>query len=141
MICTFFGHKNTPNDVKDDLKDAIVELIETQHVKKFYVGNNGNFDFLVQNVFIELQQERKDIEFYIVLSFLGERALTNHQSITIFPEELECIPPKFAISKRNDWMLKHSSFAIFYVEYSFSNSFRWMQKAEKRGIIIQNLAK
>ena len=47
MVCTFFGHKDTPDYIAEDLKRAITDLIENKGIDKFYVGNNGNFDRLV----------------------------------------------------------------------------------------------
>lgn len=46
MICTFFGHSDTPETVKPTLKTAIIELIEKEHVTGFYVGK---LNFLFHN--------------------------------------------------------------------------------------------
>lgn len=141
MRGTFFGHKNTSDSMKEDLKKAITAFIENEGVMKFYVGNNGNFDFLVQRTLAEIQKEGKDIEFYIVLSFVNESPLIPLQSVTIFPEGLEFVPPKYAISKRNEWMIQNSDFALVYVENAISNSKRWMKRAEAKGLKVKNLAK
>ena len=136
MNCAFFGHRNAPSEIKILLKEAILHLIQTEGVRNFFVGNNGNFDFYVQCVLKELKDEGLDICFDIVLSRLGEIALSENQSETIFPEELESVLPKFAISKRNDWLIKNSSFVITYMTHTFSNSYRWIQKASRKGIKI-----
>ena len=47
MVCTFFGHRDTPRIAELILKEKIIYLIENKNVDKFYVGNNGNFDFMV----------------------------------------------------------------------------------------------
>lgn len=140
MNCAFFGHRNAPSEIKILLKEAILHLIQTEGVHNFFVGNNGNFDFYVQCVLKELKDEGLDICFDIVLSHLGEIALSENQSETIFPEGLETVLPRFAISKRNDWLIKNSSFLIAYVTYTFSSSYQWMQKAAKKGLKIINLA-
>lgn len=140
MFCTFFGHQNATDEVKALLKETIVNLIQKEGVRKFLVGNNGNFDFYVQCVLSELKNERYDICFDIVLSHLGEKALSQNQSETVFPEGLEKALPRFSISKRNEWLIKNSSFLIVYVVHTFSNSYKWMQKASKRGLKIINLA-
>jgi len=140
MNCTFFGHRDATEEIKKRLKETILHLIQKENVKNFVVGNNGNFDFYAQCVLKELQNEGVDLCFDIVLSRLGEIALSGNQNETIFPEGLEDTLPKFAISKRNEWLIKNSSFLIAYVTHTFSNSYTWMQKASKRGLKIINLA-
>ena len=34
MICTFFGHKDTPSDIEKPLHDAIIDLIKQDKRKK-----------------------------------------------------------------------------------------------------------
>lgn len=134
MICTFFGHKDSPNDLKSDLERAVLYMIDSYNVTKFYVGNNGNFDFLVQQVLKKVITVRTQTEYYVVLSSLSEKAIGGAQSNTIFPEGLDYSPPRFAICKRNEWMIKNSDFAIVYVRHKFSNSYKWAAKCLKRGI-------
>ena len=44
MICTFFGHRDTPDTVRPLLREVLLDLIEHHGIKQFYVGNQGNFD-------------------------------------------------------------------------------------------------
>ena len=101
--------------------------------KFFPVGNNGNFDFYAQCLLRELKNEGFKINFSIVLSRLGELSVSKNQSDTIFPEEPENGLPKFAISKRNEWLIKKSSFLITYTKHKFSNSQKWLEQAIKKG--------
>ena len=140
MICTFFGHKDAPNFLTSELKKAILEVIEKKNATFFYVGNNGNFDFLVQKVLKEISQSCPDIQYRVVLSVINENALIGDENITLFPEKLELSPPKFAIYKRNEWMLQQANLVIAYVKYSTSNAYKWITKAEKKGLSIINLA-
>ena len=140
MNCTFFGHKDATDEVKFLLRESILCLMKKESVEKFLVGNNGNFDFYVQCVLQELKEAGVDRHFDIVLSHLGEEALSGLQTETIFPEGLERAIPKFAISKRNDWMINNSSVVIAYVKHDFSNSSKWIEKAAKKGLRFINLA-
>lgn len=139
MICTFFGHKDTSNIAEDKLKKAIAHLIEKEGVNEFYVGNNGNFDFLVQSVLQKVSTTNRNVNFTIVLSYLNERAMIGEQSLTIFPEGLEKVPPRFAISKRNDWLIKKADFVIAYMEHKLSNCHKWIEKAMRSGLKVINL--
>lgn len=48
MICTFFGHRDTLDDVAILLDTVLTDLIENKNVDVFYVGNQGNFDKIVK---------------------------------------------------------------------------------------------
>ncbi len=139
MNCTFFGHKNAPASLTYEIEEKIISLIDIG-VKNFYVGNNGRFDYLVQAVLKGLSHSY-DINYSIVLSRIDEVSLFGEQSKTIFPAELDFSIPKFAVSKRNEWMIKTCDFAIVYVENRYSNSYKWMQRSHKKGLKIINLFK
>ena len=55
LSCTFFGHKDTPKEIEPTLRSTLVDLIENKNVLKFYVGNHGNFDYMIKNCLIELK--------------------------------------------------------------------------------------
>lgn len=113
-----------------------MELIEKEKTVKFYVGNNGKFDLIVQCVLREMIKEGAAIEYRIVLSRMGEMALSKEQDVTVFPEGLEKSLPKFAISNRNEWLIKQADVVIACVNFEVSNSFKWVEKARKRGAKI-----
>ena len=140
MVCTFFGHRNATEAVREPLKKSILHLLKHEHVDMFLVGNDGSFDFYVQCILREMKEVQKGVHFQIVLSRPDEKSLSGNQMATIFPEGLEKALPRFAISKRNEWLLKKSSFVIAYVKHSFSNSDKWIKRAVKKGIQIINLA-
>ncbi len=56
LTCTFFGHKDTPKEIDPLLKSVLVELIKNKNVMRFYVGNHGNFDYMVKHCLIELKK-------------------------------------------------------------------------------------
>ena len=137
MNCTFFGHKDAPTSIKASIEKAIISLIDFG-IKTFYVGNNGNFDYLVQNVLKELSCIY-DMSYLIVLSRVDEVALSGEQAATLFPEKLDFSIPKFSISKRNEWLIKKCDFAIVYVKNRYSNSYKWLERAQKKGLKIITL--
>ena len=138
MVCTFFGHKDAPSSIKMRLEE-IIEALINEGVKNYYVGNNGNFDFYVQGVLENIVKKHNDIRFSVVLSTINETAIRTKQKYTVFPEGLENALPKFAISKRNDWMINNSQIVITYVRHNFSNSHKWLEKAKKKGLRVINL--
>ena len=140
MNCVFFGHHDAPMTIKKKVKDAVMLLLK-EGCECFYVGNDGNFDVLVQSVLKEVENERKTLKYKIVLSRIGEKAKSYEQEKTVLPEGQELCLPKFAISKRNDWMMKKASVLVVYLSNSCSRVAKYVDRAEKKGIKVINSAK
>ena len=139
MVCTFFGHRDAPLTIADRLENEILALAE-KGVETFLVGNNGNFDFMVQNILNRISKSRNNMRYMIVLSRISECAISGNQSFTTFPEGFEKFHPKFAISKRNEYLIKNSNIAIVYLKDKYSNCFKWTNKAISNGLTIINIA-
>ena len=141
--CTFFGHRIINKDIKDLLTRQIDNLIAEHGVNVFYVGNNGQFDHLVAAVLRELKSRNPQISYSIVLAYLSEREKEYNQlsyTETIYPEGLEYTPPRFAISKRNQWMVQQSDYVIAYVEHSIGGAAQFTESARKKHKTVINLA-
>ncbi|MBR2735488.1 MAG: DUF1273 domain-containing protein, partial [Clostridia bacterium] len=50
---------------------------------------------------------------------------------TLYPE-IEKTSPKFAIVKRNEWMIDKSDFLIAYVEYNWGEAYRTLEYAKRK---------
>lgn len=117
MTCTFFGHHDAPSSILRDLNAAIEDAVTDLGVDHFLVGNQGNFDQLARlllNTFVK--DKHPDIRYEVVLAYLpgtDPRHEPSASSITIYPEGLENVPPRFAVSRRNKWMVDHSDVASF----------------------------
>ena len=118
-VCTFFGHRDCPQSIRPKLRAALIEQIETQHVTTFLVGNEGGFDAMAQSVLHELRQVYPTISCTVVLAYLPRRP-QNADLATLFPEGIETVPKRFAISWRNRWMLRHADCVIAYVAHSWA---------------------
>ena len=138
--CTFIGHRDCDKSIKQKLISEIENLIIRQNVNTFYVGTQGGFDRLVYECLCELE-EKYEIKVVVVLAYLNrEDDLTYYDTKkTIFPDCITKTPPRFAISKRNDYMLKKADYLICYLDNKFSNTYELVLKAIKRKIKIINL--
>lgn len=139
LACTFFGHRDCPSDLKPLLKYVILDLIATHGVDMFYVGHQGGFDSLVRGVLRELEQEYSEVRYAVVLAYTPSGAPAADAADTMLPEGVELVHPRYAISRRNNWMLQQSDFVIAYVAHSWGGAARYMQKAIRSGKIVINL--
>lgn len=143
LTCTFFGHRNASTEIIPNLKTLIIDLIENKNVTLFLVGNQGNFDFLVKKTLSELKIIYPFIKFHIVLAYMPNKKdadYPEHFKNTIFPDGLENVPPKYAIHRRNMWMIDKSDYVITYVEHSIGSSAQFKEIAERKGKNVINLA-
>lgn len=143
MICTFFGHREVPESIENDLQRVLIDLIKNKDVNLFYVGNQGNFDALVRKNLKYLKSIFPNINYYVVLAYMPKESSklnTNNFSDTIYPDGLEFTPPKYAIDKRNRWMLNQSEYVVTYVKTTFGGAYKFKNLAEKKGKIVINLA-
>ena len=131
MTCTFFGHKDTPKETEPTLRSTLTDLIVNKDVNVFYVGNNGNFDNMVSTILPELSLTYP-IKYYIVLAYLPKKETDNIEH-TILPEGIETVPPRFAISYRNKWMIEQSDYVVTYVNHSWGGAAQFKELAKKKG--------
>ena len=138
MVCTFFGHRDTSLSIEPILRKRVEELI-VQGVERFYIGNNGNFDFMARRVLKEMKKAHSHIRYDVVLSSLSELAKCEDTSDTVFPEGLEKSLPRFAVAKRNEWMLARCDIVVAYV-HAPGGAKKYVDAAEKKGKRVINLA-
>lgn len=142
VACTFFGHRDCPSSVRPKLRAVLVELIERHGVEQFYVGRQGAFDAMARSVLRELAEVYPHISYAVVLDRLPgpkDKAVWDF-SDSIFPEGLETVPPRFAIPKRNEWMLKQADFVVAYITHSWGGAAQFADKARRQGKTVCNLA-
>ena len=136
MTCTFFGHRDTGKEIEPTLLEVIVDLIENKNVTSFYVGNNGQFDYMVRKILRLIKKSYPQIDYSVVLAYMPreKKELDFYDySDTIFPDGLENTPPRFAISRRNEWMIKNSDYVVTYVKYIVGGAAKFKSLAQSKG--------
>lgn len=89
----------------------------------------------------ELAKTHPQIRYAVVLEQLPNRRVDARCfSDAIFPEGMEDVPPRFAISRRNEWMLQRADMVVTYVTHSWGGAAQYAKKAGKQGKIVLNLA-
>ena len=135
--CTFFGHRDCPDDIKPRLCEVLVDLIENHSVDMFYVGNHGRFDAIVRGVLQDLQREYPQINYAVVLAYMpGKQTEYDDFSDTMLPEGIEAVHPRYAISWRNNWMLKQSDYVVTYITHSWGGAAQYAAIAKRLGLCV-----
>ena len=138
--CTFFGHRDCPDTIKPKLRQVLIDLIEQHNVDMFYVGNQGRFDAIVRDVLRDLQHEYPQINYAVVLAYMpGKQTEYDDYSDTMLPEGIESVHPRYAISWRNNWMLKQSDYVVTYITRTWGGAYQYAEKAKRQKKVIINL--
>lgn len=144
MICAFFGHRNLllSSDIKEKIEREIRRLIEEEHVTEFWVCRQGNFDLFVHHCVRTLKLEY--FPFITIYEICAYHPTENFSSSSLFtailPEEVSLTFSKFAVLKRNDYIIKNADIFVCYVDTTYGGAFKAMEKAKKAGKRIINLA-
>ena len=139
MIVTFCGHR-------DFVETAEAEKQLTMFLEKYarenvrlvcYNGGYGNFDYFAAKCVQRMQEQYSNIRNCLVLPYIDQPFLdriaifTNRFDETIYPP-LESVPRKYAIIRRNEWMVDSADIVIAYVKYSWGGAARTLEYARRK---------
>ena len=92
----------------------------------------------------ELKTDFPDIELLFITPYIDknysklELAKYYYDDI-IFPP-IENVPRKFAILKRNEWMVEEADLVIAYVKYSWGGAAKTLEYAKRKKVPIINIS-
>ena len=139
MIVTFCGHSQIydKDAVRKRLTEEIQELLRVGY-RKFYLGGYGEFDNLAAAVLDELKVDWPDMERLLILPYPDKKVDTSLYDGTLYPP-LENVPKRFAIPRRNKWMVEQSSVMVACVDHDWGGAAKTLEYAIKKGLKIINL--
>ena len=143
MTCCFFGHKDAPSTIMAKLEETIENLIAEHGMNSFLVGNQGQFDSMVLSALRRLKNKYPEISYNVVLAYMPtEKGEWNPYEYweTMLPEGLEAVHPRYAISKRNEWMVNESDVVICYIKHSWGGAYKYVEMAQRKKKQILNIA-
>lgn len=136
MIVTFCGHAEIAQS--DNVRSWLISTLEpliTDGADTFYLGGYGAFDSLAASVLRELKKTCPHIQIILVLAYLNRNTDTSGYDATLYPE-LEEVPPRFAISKRNERMVDMADVVVAYVTHSWGGAAKTLEYATRKRKVI-----
>lgn len=132
MRVTFCGHKEVSyrERVEQWLRRVCAELIE-QGADEFFLGGYGHFDFMCASVLRDLKKAYPNIRLILVLPYLNSTMLTEGYDESVYPP-LESVPKRYAISRRNEWMVRESDVVVAYVIRGFGGAAKTLDYARRK---------
>lgn len=140
MVISFCGHRDfTPDAEKEKtIIDILLKYAETEQEVICYTGGYGAFDWFAASCINKAKKAAHNIVNclvvpYITSSYLERISLHTKELDEVIYPPLENIPPKFAIIRRNEWMIDNSDLLIAYVKYSWGGAAKTLEYAKRRG--------
>ena len=148
MIITFTGHSHifVNTDLKEVIKREIRKHIILTESVTFYLGGYGKFDELCAQACRDLKNEYANVELVYVTPYisLSEQAKIKEMQkcglcdTSIYPP-IEKVPLRFAISKRNEWMMANADLIISYIDHDYGGAYKSFQIAKRKKKRIINI--
>ena len=136
MTVTFCGHAEIAQS--DNVRGWLISTIEpliADGADTFYLGGYGAFDSLAAAVLRELKKTYPHIQIILVLAYLNRNTDTSGYDSTLYPE-LEEVPLRFAISKRNERMVDMADVVVAYVTHGWGGAAKTLEYAKRKRKVI-----
>ena len=101
----------------------------------FYLGGYGDFDSLAAAAVRRQKTKYPNIEAVLVLAYLNREMDASRYDGTTYPP-LETVPPRYAIVRRNEWMVRESDVVISGVTHGWGGAAKTLDYAKRRGKVI-----
>lgn len=149
MIISFIGHALvcSKSDVEEIVKECILANITDNEPVVCYLGGRGDFDEICASACRKLKRKHPFIELVYVTPYLNlsEQAKIKEMmrwglyNSSIYPLNGKT-PPRFAILKRNEWMMINADIVIAYVKRNYGGAHTALSVAKRKGKRIINIA-
>ena len=148
MIISFAGHSSVSQGEKlcELVKEQIIKNANADDSITFYLGGYGDFDEICARACRELKRAYKRIELVYVMPYITASEQEKVKEMieyglydsSIYPP-IETVPPKFAITKRNEWMVSNADLIIAFVKHNYGGAYKTLTWAKRKNKKIINL--
>ena len=148
MIITFAGHAfiSFSDRVKESIKEQIRNLIVDAEPIRCYLGGYGAFDEMCAAACRELKREYDCIQLVYITPYLDlaqQEKIRLMQNCALYDTSIyppiENVPPRYAIVKRNEWMITNADLIIVYVNRNYGGAYKSLQFAKRKKKRIINI--
>ena len=132
MTVTFCVHSQVANPaaVAAALADIIEKLID-EGADEFLLGGYGEFDSMAAVAVRNAKQQHPGICSTLVIPYIDRDYDSALYDGSLYPP-LETVPRRFAISKRNEWMVANSDVVVACIQHSWGGAATTLKYADRK---------
>ena len=139
MIITFCGHSQYTGTDEDERKIlSFLEETVGDADAELYLGGYGAFDAFARECGRKYQKTHPNTRLIFVTPYITPDYQKNHlehkkklYDDILYPG-LEGVPMRFAISRRNRWMVEQADWVVAYVAHTFGGAYQSYVYAQKK---------
>ena len=145
MIVTFCGHKNfcRQDDEEKRLTDLLRATLREHPDAVFYLGDYGQFDLFCNSVLRALQKDFPRMRRVFVTPYLDPEYRHLWEAEGFYDEILypfhDPVLPRYAIDKRNRWMIERADLVIAHVDHDYGGAAKTVRHALRQKKRCHNL--
>ncbi|MBQ5884609.1 MAG: DUF1273 family protein [Clostridia bacterium] len=143
MVVTFCGNRDFSHSNLERVEKEVrfeVERLINEGATEFLLGGYGLFDHLCARIVKELKEKYPHITSVLVVPYIDKDYDKKLYDYSIYPE-IERAPKKFAIVKRNEYMVNRADVVITYLETTFGGAYKTSEYAKRKKKIIIDIFK
>ncbi|MGI5884863.1 MAG: hypothetical protein ACOX83_07865 [Candidatus Spyradocola sp.] len=128
----FFGHRvvSDPEQAAAWL-ERVVAALYGRGARQFFLGGYGAFDALAARAVLAERGRHPDVSAVLVKPYLLGGPAPFPGMETLYPP-LEGVPPRYAIARRNQWMVENADVVVVYVQRGFGGAAAALRFARQR---------
>ena len=133
--CFFICNRDCPDSVLPLLISETERHISRFGVNEFIVGGYGNFDRLAASAVISCKKHHSEVRLTLLLPYhptMHHVTVPEHFDGTLYPDEQERVPPKYAIVRANRYAVDSADYLIAYIRYTTGNSAKLVSYARQK---------
>ena len=139
MVVSFCGHGNVQysDEIRESLYTIIEDLIK-QGADEFLLGGYGSFDLMAAHTVKSLKEKYPHIESVLVVPYINRGFDKDLYDCSEYPP-LENVPMRFAILKRNEWMVRSADVIVAYISHDWGGAAKTLSYASHKKKRIINI--
>ena len=140
MTVSFFGHRTLDEQAqtKESLSNCISLLLK-DGATCFLLGDYGEFERLCARILQERREQYPQIRLIYVQAYLERTPVSAVLYDEFLYPDLEKVPKKYAIVRRNEWMIRQSDVVVIHCRLSYGGAaaaFEYAKRKSKRILFV-----
>ena len=142
MVIVFCGHSNYVQRAQDEAN--ILNVLEGEVGDlpcEIFLGGYGTFDAFALRCVKKFKQSHPKTKSVLITPYLqkGKNTCPKEDFDSVIYPSLEHVPPRYAISHRNRWMIEQADVVVCCVSRQYGGAYAMYLDAKRKGKKIYNL--
>ena len=138
---TFCGHSNLSQEEKAIAErelHIIIESLILHGATEFLLGGYGDFDLMCAKCVRRMKEKYAHIKSVLVVPYIDRKYNKELYDCIEYPP-LETVPKRYAISKRNEYMVDKAQVVVVYVRHAWGGASKTLEYAKRKNKIIKEV--